>query len=160
MLRPKIFPFQLKLGMKMPFGQWSIELFSRIVMRCMMHIDKVNLITAHNYGKLKRHPFSPKFNAWKGKFWASTLSHKMCPRKHCKLVWTKIADLGIVFLRWSYLIHWYQLLHPHIVGSMSCRFFCCHLYSRYTPVLLLAIDQHLSNIEHNFVGNFQLLYLI
>ena len=45
-----------------------------------MHIDKVNWITAHNYGKPKYHSFTPSLS-WKGNFGASTLSHKMCPRK-------------------------------------------------------------------------------
>ena len=35
----------------------------------------------------------------------------------------KMAHLGIIFLRISYLIHWYLLLHPHIVGSMPFCFF-------------------------------------
>ena len=33
-----------------------------------------------------------------------------------------MADCGIIFLRRRYIIHWYQLLHPHIVGSMPFRF--------------------------------------
>ena len=45
-----------------------------------MHIDKVNWITAHNYGKPKWHSFSPSLSC-KGKFWVSTLSPIMCPRK-------------------------------------------------------------------------------
>ena len=31
---------------------------------------------------------------------------------------TKIADLGIIFLRRKYLIHWFQLLHPHNVANI------------------------------------------
>ena len=32
------------------------------------------------------------------------------------------------FLRRSYFNHWYQLLHPHIAGSMPFRFFWATLY--------------------------------
>ena len=51
----------------------------------------------------------------KENFWALTLSHKMCPRK--QTTEPKLLILVSIFLR-SYLIHWYQLLHPHILGSM------------------------------------------
>ena len=43
-----------------------------------------------------------------------------------------MADLGIIFLRRSYPIHWYQSLHPHIVGSIPFRFFLGH------PVLIIS----------------------
>ena len=33
-----------------------------------------------------------------------------------------MCDSGIIFLRRSYLIDWYQLLHPNIAGSMWFRF--------------------------------------
>ena len=56
--------------------------------------------------------------------------------RHCltkctleSIVWTKIGDLSIIFLRRSYLIRWYQLLHPHIMGSMPFRFFWATLYT-------------------------------
>ena len=49
------------------------------------------------------------------------LRAKFCPRGCTS--WTKIADLGIIFLRRSYLIHWYQLLHARIVGSIPFRLF-------------------------------------
>ena len=54
------------------------------------------------------------------------LGHRHCLTRYAlenKLYWTIIADLGIIFLRRSYLIHWYQILHPHIVGSMPFRFY-------------------------------------
>ena len=45
-----------------------------------MHIDKVEWITAHNCGKPKWNSFKSSLS-WKGNFEASTLPHKMCPRK-------------------------------------------------------------------------------
>ena len=58
----------------------------------------------------------------------------MCPRK-------QIADLGIIFFRRSYLIHWYQLLHPHVVGSILFRFFLGHpVYIGFTP------DQRMNSV--------------
>ena len=45
-----------------------------------MRIVQINWITAHNYGEPKWHLCSPSLS-WKGKNWASTLPHKMCPRK-------------------------------------------------------------------------------
>ena len=36
----------------------------------------------------------------------------------------------IIFLRRSYLIHWYQLFHPNIVESMPFRFLWANLYRR------------------------------
>ena len=45
-----------------------------------MRIEKAEWITAHNCGKPKWHSFTHTLS-WKEKFGASTLSHKMCPRK-------------------------------------------------------------------------------
>ena len=63
--------------------------------------------------------------AEKGTFGASTLSRKMCHRK--QNYWTKIADLGIIFLWRRYLIHSYQLLHPHY-GKYAVPFYWATLY--------------------------------
>ena len=90
-----------------------------------MHIDKVNWITVRNYGKPKWHSFSPS-SSWKGKFWASTLSGKMCPRKQTTEL--KLLSLVSFFFRRRYLIFWYQLLHPCIMGSMPFRFYWATLY--------------------------------
>ena len=79
-----------------------------------MHIDKVNWITAHNCGKPKWHSFSPKFKLKKENFGPRHCLTKCAQETN---YWTKIADLGIILLRKNYFIYWYQLLHPHIVGS-------------------------------------------
>ena len=39
--------------------------------------------------------------------------------------WTKNANFGR-----RYLIHWYQLMHSHIVGIMPFRFYWVTLYSK------------------------------
>ena len=46
-----------------------------------MRIDKVKWITARSCGKQKWHSFASIGLTEKGKFWNSTLSHKLCPRK-------------------------------------------------------------------------------
>ena len=92
-----------------------------------MRIDKVKWITAHNCGKPKWHSFTPSLS-WKGKILGLDIVSQNVPLK--TNYWTKIADLGIIFLRRRYLTHWYQLLYriPHIVGSMPFRFFWATLY--------------------------------
>ena len=46
--------------------------------------------------------------------------------------WLILVRLGITFLRRSYLIHWYHLLHPHNAGSMPFHFFMGHpVYQSY-----------------------------
>ena len=60
----------------------------------------------------------------------------MSPRKQTTLE-TKIADFGIIILRRSYLIHWYQLLHPHIVGSMPFLFWGATLCIWFVVLLCL-----------------------
>ena len=67
-----------------------------------MRINKVNWITAHNCGKPKWHSFTTSLR-WKGKFWASTLSHKMCPRKQTTEL--KLLILVTFFSDTSYCIH-------------------------------------------------------
>ena len=42
---------------------------------------------------------------------------------------TKMADLGIIFLRRKHTIHWYQSLFTFITGSMPFRYFWATLYS-------------------------------
>ena len=56
---------------------------------------------------------------------------------------TKMADLGIIFLRRKHTIHWYQSLFTVITGSMPFRYFWATLY--------ISIN--------NFVGTSDLLYL-
>ena len=78
----------------------------------------------------------------KGKFWASILSHKMCPRKLMNY-WTKITDLGIIFLRIGYLVHWYQLLAITYLWEVCCSIFiglpCIYNYiSLYLPIFSKA----------------------
>ena len=68
--------------------------------------------------------------AEKRKFWNPTLSDIMCSRIKKKPSWTKIADLGIIFLRRRYPIHWYQSLYTYIIGSMPFRFVWATLYRR------------------------------
>ena len=134
MLMSKVSPFQLKLGLnECHFGLpqlWTVIhltlsmcIFTSRLLVLRMHIDKVYWITAHNYGKPKWHSFT----AEKGTFWASTLSHKMCPRKQT----TELNLLILVsfFLRRRCLIHWYQLLRPHIMGSMPFHFHWSTLYN-------------------------------
>ena len=97
MSRPKILPFQLEI---LPFQLdvnecnfglpqlWAV-IHSTLSMRIVtggfpvqiMCIDEVNGIIAHNYGMLKLHSLTPSLRwNWKRRCWASTLSHKMCPR--------------------------------------------------------------------------------
>ena len=76
-------------------------------------------ITAHSCGKLKWHSFTSSLSR-KGKMFGLDIVSQNVPFK--TNYWTKIADLGTIFLR-SYLILWYQLLHPHIVRSMPFHFF-------------------------------------
>ena len=40
-----------------------------------------------------------------------------------------MADLGIIFLRRRYPIHWYQSSYIFITESMPFRYFCATLYS-------------------------------
>ena len=40
-----------------------------------------------------------------------------------------MADLGIIFLRRRYPIHWYQSSYIFITGSMPFRYFWATLYS-------------------------------
>ena len=56
--------------------------------------------------------------------WVSTFSHNICPKN--KLLNINQWSWYHFFLRRSYLIHWYQLLRPHIAGSMPFRFFLGH----------------------------------
>ena len=86
-----------------------------------------------------------------GKFWASTLPHKMCPRKQTTERQYFIADLGIIFLRRSYLIHWYQLLHPHIVGSIPIRFFWATLYSFDSQIWTCMVLMYNSYTKYSLV---------
>ena len=64
--------------------------------------------------------------AEKVQVWACTLSHKMCPRKQAT---NQNCWFGIIFLKRSYLVHWCQLLFPHIVASMPFRFFWATPYT-------------------------------
>ena len=43
---------------------------------------------------------------------------------------TKIADLGIIFLRRKHTVHWYQSLFTVITGSMPFRYFWVTLYMK------------------------------
>ena len=42
-----------------------------------------------------------------------------------------MADLGIIFLRRRYPIHWYQSSYIFITGSMPFRYFWATLYRQY-----------------------------
>ena len=86
-----------------------------------MRIDKVKWITAHNCGKPKLHSFTPSLS-WKGKIVSFDIVSQKCALGN-KLSWTKIADLGIIFFRRSYLIHLYQLLHPQLWEVCRSVFF-------------------------------------
>ena len=136
MSRSKIFPFQPKLDANechfcLPQLQAVIHLTlsMRIVHEWVSSvrnaIDQVNWITAHNYGELKLHLFSPSLS-WKGKIWG--------PR-HC-LTKCALANQLLNQNCWSwhhfsrsYLIQWYKLLHPYIVGSILFRSFWATLYN-------------------------------
>ena len=60
-------------------------------------------------------------------FGSSTMSHKMCPGKQTTK--PKLLILISHFLRRRYLINWYYLLHPHIMGSIPFRFYWATLYT-------------------------------
>ena len=81
-----------------------------------MRIHKVNWITAHNYGMLQWNLLSSHYFKLK-----RDIVSQNVPKK--TNYWTKIADLGIIFLRRSYIILWYQLLHLHIVPSIPFLFY-------------------------------------
>ena len=74
-----------------------------------MRIDKDEWITADNYGQPKMEFSDDQF-----KLKRANMRPRHCLTK-CSIenYWTKIDDLGIIFLRRGYLIHWYQLLHPY-----------------------------------------------
>ena len=80
-----------------------------------MRIDKVKWITAHSCGKLKWHSFTSSLKLKREKFGASTLSHKMCPRKQT----TEPK----------------QLLHP--------QFFWATLYNRLIGLLVRGVNLNL-----------------
>ena len=73
-----------------------------------MRIDKVKWITARSCGKQEWHSFA-SINTysigWKGKILELDIASQNMPLN--RNYWTKIADLGIFFLRRSYFIHWY-----------------------------------------------------
>ena len=84
--KPQNFPFQLMLYMNEshfglpvvssnPINSDNVHSLHHI-----MAIDKVIWINAHNCGRPKWHSFTSSIS-WNGKFWASTLSDKMRPRK-------------------------------------------------------------------------------
>ena len=106
-----------------------------------MRIVKVNWITAHNYGKSKWHSFSPSLS-WKGEILGIDIVSQNVPKK--RNYWTKMADLGIIFLRRSYLIFLDQLLYPLLVGIMPFRFFCATLYSSQSSL----VTGHFTYISH------------
>ena len=64
-----------------------------------MRIDKVNWITAHNYGKPKWHSVSTSLR-WKQKIWGLNIVSQNVPQNTNYS--TKIADLGIIFKVTSY----------------------------------------------------------
>ena len=70
----------------------------------------VKWITAYNCGKPKWHTFTYSLDI---------VSQNVPYHNYA----TKIADLGIIFLRRSNIIHWYQLLHAHNVETMPFRFY-------------------------------------
>ena len=81
----------------------------------IMRIDKVNWIIAHNYGKPKTHSFKPSLS-WNGKFWTSTLSHKMCPRKQ-----TTEPKC------WSWYHFSQEKIHVHVCTSSTDISYCIHI---------------------------------
>ena len=122
-----------------------------------MRIDKVKWITAHNCGKPNWHLFT--FIQLKREnlgldFVSQNVSYKTN-------YWTKLGDLGIIFLRRSYLIHWSQLLHPYIVGSMPFCFFSgppC-IENKYVCKFILKV----STERHERISNgrlFQCMYIV
>ena len=48
----------------------------------------------------------------------------------CSRTRTKMADLGIIFLRRKHTIHWYQSRFTVITGSMPFRYFWATLYRK------------------------------
>ena len=100
--------------------QYSNKLYQSAFLT--LRIYKVKWITANNCGKPKWHSFTPSLS-WKREILGLDIVSQNVPKK--TYYWTKMGDLGIIFLRRSCLIHWlfwYQLLQPHIVGStFVCR---------------------------------------
>ena len=88
-----------------------------------MHIDKVKWITARSCGKPKWHSFTSSLG-WKGKIWGLDIVSQHV-------------------LRRSYLIHWYQLLHPRI------SFF-------YGPPFIVQIQFHETARQNIGCMNFEL----
>ena len=143
MSRPNIFPFQLKLwvnechfGLPQLWAVIHLTLSMRIVIvlqagfwcKCAL-LKWIGLLLTIMASQNGIH--SALIEAEKGKFWIildlDIVSQNVPSKKNH---WTKLADLGIIFLRRSYFILWYQSLYPHIVGSMPFRFFWATLYSR------------------------------
>ena len=85
-----------------------------------MRIDKGEWIAADNYGQQKMEEKAEREN----------MRPRHCLTK-CSLEdnWTKIADLGIIFLRRSYLKHWYP-----IIASLYCWIYAIPCFFMGHPV--------------------------
>ena len=67
-----------------------------------------------------------------------------------------MADLGIIFLKRRYPIHWYQSFYIFITGSMPFRYFWATLYSyfiKFSTVVsqgskIKLVNHHLFHVEH------------
>ena len=108
---------------------------------------------AHDYGKPKWHLFSHSLS-WKGNFGASTLSHKMCPRK--QTTEPKLLVLVSFFSGYvtSYTNRSYGT-HIIIVGSIPFLFFSGPPCIWVTVLIFFAgqrggkIDTHLHFFYHH-----------
>ena len=74
--------------------------------------------------------FTPSL-IWKGEILGDIVSQNMPSKTNYR---TKIGNLGIIFLRRNNLKQWYQLLHPHIAGSMRSIFFFWATLYRYLVI--------------------------
>ena len=87
-----------------------------------MPIDAYN-----NYGERFCQVFKWSFS-WGGTFFEPDIAWYNVLLNKNRL--TKMADLGIIFLRRKHTIHWYQSLFTVITGSMPFRYFWATLYIR------------------------------
>ena len=97
--------------------------------------------------------FSPSLS-WKGNILGLDIVSQNVPYIEKQITEPKIADLGIIFLRRSYLIHRYQLLHPLIVGSIPFRFFLGHLalYIQSKSEINVGAKMHVPKFELTLIS--------
>ena len=136
MSMPQYFPIQLQLDVK-EWHFWQATCISsnpinfinahslHFTSPVTMRIDKGEWIAADNYGQQKMEEKAEREN----------MRPRHCLTK-CSLEdnWTKIADLGIIFLRRSYLKHWYP-----IIASLYCWIYAIPFF--YGPPCIRFIAQ-------------------